>query len=862
MYIKKLILENYTSIFIGMKCNKITIDFSKRKNRICLLVAPNGTGKTSILSALTPFASLGNLDVRDATSIILEGEKGYKEIEIVNGKDDYIIKHFYTPTQKSHTVKSFIMKNGSELNSNGNVTSFKEIVKNELDIEMDYLKLIRLGSNVTNLLDLKATERKAFMSKLLDDTEIYLKYYKQISKQNLELNTLMKHTLDKINRTGIRDLETSEKQVEELEEKISSRTKILHDARDSLAVVSSKIEELPDQKNLIDEIRSFSKQLDKIKKTTYEETNLDTLKENEKIILDSIAKYAEQLTKEKVLYETKYTALDSYYQEKEKVEEEISKEMKESNIVSLKNIISDLEYKVENLKPLFKDKEYPLTKKELSDLMVFLQTQEDLLQTTYSFGEKPMQKVLMLKKNPEIQMESYLKKSLENAENNSLEDACRVVYEKILKEKEDRSCPASVNHCGYISIYEKIVNCATSDKRTKQEDSVFMIQCIMIVNENLNTIFSKFKEHNHVFDRLPLKLKSSFSMSNITEKLLHLQPIYEKKDFNDYLSEITEYENFLELKDTLVIKKEELKKEIGKSHLSYLQSQLDKFDELIKTYKEDLENIKDEIHDLETKINNLKVRKDEYSEIISIYEKKEEIESSYIKARDTYSTILKYEEEKSKCMFEISSLEHDIQEKTNQSQYLKFQIKEYCSLMEDVQKYTKVLKEIEYIKDAWSTKSGIPSKFIQMYLKETKDQTNNLLDCVYHGDLYIKKFEINDDEFSIPFVKDGCLIDDVRYASQGELSFLSIALSFALTGQSLTRYNIMLLDEIDATLDTTNRSNFLSVLEMQNERINAEQTFLISHNNMFDTYPVDVISLMNEKDENNTLINYIDIIKE
>ena len=40
------------------------------------------------------------------------------------------------------------------LNVNGNVSSFKEIVKEELQIEPDYLKLIRLGSNVTSLIDL------------------------------------------------------------------------------------------------------------------------------------------------------------------------------------------------------------------------------------------------------------------------------------------------------------------------------------------------------------------------------------------------------------------------------------------------------------------------------------------------------------------------------------------------------------------------------------------------------------------------------------------------------------------------------------------------------------------------------------
>ena len=95
MWIKHIILENFASVKVGMKVNKVEIDFSKRKNKICLLTAPNGTGKTSLLSTFTPFASLGNLDVRDSENLILDGKSGYKEITIIDGMNEYLIKHFY-----------------------------------------------------------------------------------------------------------------------------------------------------------------------------------------------------------------------------------------------------------------------------------------------------------------------------------------------------------------------------------------------------------------------------------------------------------------------------------------------------------------------------------------------------------------------------------------------------------------------------------------------------------------------------------------------------------------------------------------------------------------------------------------------
>ena len=77
MWIKHIILENFASINVGMKTNRLSIDFSNRKNKICLLVAPNGYGKTSLLSNLTPFATLGNLDIRDGESLIIKDKDGY-----------------------------------------------------------------------------------------------------------------------------------------------------------------------------------------------------------------------------------------------------------------------------------------------------------------------------------------------------------------------------------------------------------------------------------------------------------------------------------------------------------------------------------------------------------------------------------------------------------------------------------------------------------------------------------------------------------------------------------------------------------------------------------------------------------------
>ena len=166
-------------------------------------------------------------------------------------------------------------------------------------------------------------------------------------------------------------------------------------------------------------------------------------------------------------------------------------------------------------------------------------------------------------------------------------------------------------------------------------------------------------------------------------------------------------------------------------------------------------------------------------------------------------------------------------------------------------------------KESFSSKTGIPLRIISNYLDNTNEITNEFLDIAYEGKIYIDNFNITATEFSIPFFINGVRMDDVKYASQGELSFLSIALSFALSSQVLSKYNIMLLDEIDGPLDITNREKFIRILEAQIDKIDSEQSFLITHNAMFSSYPVDIIDLsFKENKEDYSLSNYIKITRK
>ena len=173
MRIKRLILENFANIYSAMNKKRIDIDFSKCKNNIVIFLGPNGSGKTSILSELHPFANSGSMDVRSDISLILDNHDGYKEIHIEDDNNVYVIKHYYQFKKKNKSVKSFFECNGEELNENGNVSSFKTMVNMHLGLEPELMRLMRLGSNVNGLIDMKASNRKVYASKLFQDIDIF-----------------------------------------------------------------------------------------------------------------------------------------------------------------------------------------------------------------------------------------------------------------------------------------------------------------------------------------------------------------------------------------------------------------------------------------------------------------------------------------------------------------------------------------------------------------------------------------------------------------------------------------------------------------------------------------------------------------
>ena len=268
--------------------------------------------------------------------------------------------------------------------------------------------------------------------------------------------------------------------------------------------------------------------------------------------------------------------------------------------------------------------------------------------------------------------------------------------------------------------------------------------------------------------------------------------------------------------------------------ISRLEKEKEKSEETISDIKDTLSSKKDELASLDELINlynDLRVVSLSRDEMLSSKKEYEEILSSY----DEYT--IKYDE----LNTNINMIQKHIDVLSKTISDMKYKATQYESNISDLSKLKKKYADINMLKKAYSTKSGIPLDHIKLYLTDTRQLANEMLDIVYDGDIQLEEFELTENEFNIPFYNKGIIISDIRYASQGESSFLSIAISFALSYQNLTDYNIPLLDEADSNLDASNRMKFINVIEHFMDIISCEQLFIITHNDMFSQYPVDVI---------------------
>lgn len=872
MKILYLKLKNFIGIYNGMKRTEIELDFSKSKNKFVMIVGKNGSGKSTLLNALHPFSS----NIEEKPTFIRPGKDGYKEIHIYNDQDIYIIKHYYKASKTGHNVKSYITKidqndNEVELNPNGNVESFLEQVLLCLKVDFSFLKLSALGKNIINFIDFKAADRKKYIGNMLKDINAFEKYYKRVSDTARRLQGNIKNISSKIDSINNKEhIESTLMHVENLlDEKANLKETILTE----IGYIKSIIDDAEDIEAILIDINNFESNRKELKKL---KNIIDERECHEPDIYErEIDKLQNKLIELKSEYGLTEQRIIESYENKEHVEFQIDekKEFLKSSksnddIMMLTKMKKEYLDKIREFDKKFEDKDMILTKNELLDIETFLEnlTQTiDALQSAYPIanlnkcyimGTKNINKKCIelqveldtcIKRVTEARIELKSLKTNKDKYDSMIslrpktcrDDNCPFLRDFIKYKELDGILPGKI---GMLSQME-------SGLKNLQDDYEFYTLCSLACND-IDHIIMIVNAYKNSIQKIPFLKKillnqnefiksvtfNSINFSDIRNKLYSLYSIIE--DFEEYKLIKNDKLPTLEMLIISRQKYDSIQQDIDK-----MEIEVKNFNIKLKRLYTNKEELNKEIRNIENKLTDTK----EYYNILRRYttllNDQRILEKEYKKYHDKIDVLQNTSKHIKDINKNLMLINDEISSLTKKRDTLIHQKKTLKDLKEEKDLVSRDYKEVSLIRDAVSNTKGIPLLFINMYLEETKNIANRLLQLAFDEEFYIDDFIINESEFRIPCTGRGENNNDVQTASGGEKIMTSLAMSFALIQQSNYQYNIILLDEMDGELDKKNRKLFLHILEKQCSVINSDQIFVITHNNEFDSYPCDLILL-------------------
>ena len=415
-------------------------------------------------------------------------------------------------------------------------------------------------------------------------------------------------------------------------------------------------------------------------------------------------------------------------------------------------------------------------------------------------------KFLISQKEKSVKEKKQIESSINdfiNKKNLLLEDAKKLSSE-LKKLKEKKESLESVDFSKISSLQQKNESLQNSvkEKQINLESFNLKIEELKIplpegssckhCRQNLTKEHLQDCKKQILEDISKLELKVNFLKKEIIESNQELKNIsLEIKNLNSQTAELSLINEKFSLKEKEIKDKKEIYNEYNK---------------IIEDFNINLKDKVKEIEELENKIN--------LSSLDKILELNNKIKETNQLIDSCKNNITEYSKQKSSLISSIAVLEHSL-----------FSIKENISKKKDLIDNNKKLQE-EYkllpnVIEAFSS-SGIPNLIIQNLLDELQEETNKLLNNLKPG-LQLQ-FVVEKEK------KDGTFNDtlDILYFVQGKsreyeqlsgamklsVNFaLKLGLSFLLQNMFDAKINLLLLDEIDQSLDKAGVDAFADIVK-------------------------------------------------
>lgn len=866
MKILEVSLKNFSRIYSGLGKTHLHIDLRPLSNKIFLFVGENGSGKTSIMRTFHPFAYNSGVGDNTANSdFIIEGKDGEKIITIEHNGNIYEITHIYSRKKdKSISVKSFIKENGIELNDSGTVKTFKDVVLDKLGLDEAFLGLLSLGNTIDGFVKYTASNRKKFATQIFSQLGIYNKYYKIVSSKVRDTKSVLANVTTKLEKYKIYDVDELNTHSIELQAKISSLKKELDNV---MVKMGSSQRVILDNENLIrehdDATELFNKileDIDSLKTKVKTKKDLVTLKNDKDSIKSTmdelkitISGIESSISSELDIKDTKLNTIKT-------LTENVERMSKNIDMHELTELSATLSSELVEIESAIGNRERPKWSKEsLIKVNIYLDELHgmcvDLVNDVMNLDIIPnvLKDFIEDEHIAEVIDLSYQEMKYDYERMKSLTITKSVLDSIRVRPISNNEC--SNQDCQYVKFYNDVLSIINGnvedtsqvlrDKKNKMNDVEDMLKAANIIKK-LYRFISTNAEH---FENLPEEL---FNQNTFILQYLIDRTIYNTK----YLSELIELEELYENKETISQKLTDVENNISNlessatlhkemiSQIEQLKLSLDDLEKIMGKQKEDLDYNEKKLEELSTIANDIDVQVELLEKLQTLRESMKEVKSKLVSMESRMDSIDEARTTCSECEVQKRSIEKDISETESFLKNTEYTINSITELKKEQRELMEKYSIDKLILESVSPTTGIPLDFINYYIKEEMiGKVNELLDMVYHGKIRLLKSKtvINEDEFTIPYMKRSTVISDISKASDGEKAIISLAFSLVLLNMTSGPYNILLLDEMDTTLDTASRAKYIELLEQFMKTINSEQLFLISHNSMFDVYPVNVL---------------------
>ena len=869
MKLTKIKLVNFASIYSAMDLAEISINFQKKcKNKICLIVGKNGSGKTSLLSNMHPFPHLGTLDIRNGQDLIRDGMDGLKEISFEDSKGNvYNIAHHYLfKKDRSRKVMSYISLNEVELNPSGSVTNFYDIIEREFGITPAFLKIIRLGPNVADLIDNTTIERKEFFSKLLSQVDIYNEFYKRAMEESRTIKANMKMIVGKMDKLlnvpidiAKDNLVHKQKQLAELE---AEQNQLIADHNYYLGSLDPRYKNSAEA--LGSELTKCQGELTKINSKLSAICKITRSKDALEYDRKELAAKITELTVKTNVVQTQLTYISQSIVD---VTNEIYDYENKLKLIKESSEIKDMQEQLNSLRNELATSGVPSVPYTKDDALYEAGIQQQLDAVMHELLEYPMQCIDIIK-------------AMVMVSKHPLRDMKEEIDAKLLEINQQMSLDTTHSHKKKVHVFIIPKKCTQYGKcmyyravtdNMLTETPELPLDYEQELYEACSNILSIFQVINSIIQtKRSTTLGIKYDLGQFIVAYLNSgkTDIMQYIDRNiipnalDACEDVLDHTKKQELVAKLEIELRARKAELNNDSSTTITQQLeaaqtkkatldcerrDKY-LILNGAGEDLNNAQEDLAEINEQLEGL-TKKAEYEQELSDWSLKfNDVESLLTLKADVGKRISQFQVVLENSKGAVRALNKDIQD-------LNYFIIEYEALGKEKDTLASTFTSVELVRDAVSPGKGIPLIFIQLYLKSIQIAANNIIHDMFGPNISLNDFIVTDKEFTIPYVINGVNVSDVSMSCQGERAIITLALSFAILEQFTTKYNVLLLDEVDGPLYKENREKFFFILERQMHVLGADQVFIISHNNLFENYPVDVICTSEDADVQSGLKN-------